>query len=103
MGLNIEVKNHPAQAQNPVTGEPLKDEQGKPVPLFPDERSVWLDGKTVAYIGSPPNYPLMFIVPAERLGSYVVDRIKEQVLVQTGRQPVKVSSVPVPSIESEDE
>lgn len=103
MALNIEVKDHPARASHPITHEPLLDDNGNPVPLFPEEKSVWLDGSMVAYIGSPPGRALMFITPKERLGAYVVDRIREQVLVQTNHEVKKLVSVPEPQDEPESD
>lgn len=47
--MQVEIRNHPAQARNPVTDEPLVDAAGKPVPLFPDQRSIYVDGHMVAY------------------------------------------------------
>ena len=36
--MEIEIRNHPAQARHPVTTAPLFDDDGMPVPLFPEER-----------------------------------------------------------------
>lgn len=45
----IELRDHPTQARHPITNEPLIGEDGRPVPAFPDDRSVWLDGVSIGY------------------------------------------------------
>ncbi len=45
----IELRNHPAQARHPITQEPLLYDDGKPVPLITDQRSIYLDGYMVGY------------------------------------------------------
>lgn len=47
----IKVKNHPAQARD-ENRRPLFDDDGNPVPLFPDSASVYVDGKLVAYVSA---------------------------------------------------
>lgn len=52
--MKIELKPHPAQARNPKTDEPLFNDDGSAVSLFPELRSIYLDGALVGYTGSPP-------------------------------------------------
>lgn len=46
----IEIRNHPAQSRNPITDAPLFDAAGQPVPLFPDQRSIYVDAHMVALV-----------------------------------------------------
>lgn len=48
--MNITLENHPSQARDEETDEPLFDAAGKPVPLFRDQRSIVVDGKIQAYL-----------------------------------------------------
>lgn len=48
--MNITLANHPSQARDPDTDQPLFDQNGKPVPLFRDQRSIVVDGKVQAYL-----------------------------------------------------
>lgn len=60
--MQFELRNHPSQARHPITKAPLTDESGKPVPLFPEMRSIYLDGKLIGYCQSRPGYPVSLIV-----------------------------------------
>jgi hypothetical protein len=44
----LTIENHPAQAR--FAGKPLFDDEGRPIPLFPDQRSIRMDGQVVAYV-----------------------------------------------------
>ena len=88
----LKITNHPAQARHPFTNEPLFDNDNNPVPLFPNERSVRLDGRIIAYVTEERN--VLFIVPLERLG-VIADEAKALVEKELG--PVaKTAAVPMP-------
>lgn len=44
MRFNFEIREFSAQARHPRTGNPLFDNDGKPVPLWPHYKSVYWDG-----------------------------------------------------------
>lgn len=48
--MNVTLRNHPAQARHPVTDAPLFEEDGTPVPMITDQKTVMLDGFQVGYI-----------------------------------------------------
>ena len=60
--MQIELKNHLAQARHPVTSKPLFDDNGTPVPLFPQQRSIWLDGVFIGYVCEPPTRSISILV-----------------------------------------
>ena len=60
--MNIELRPHPSQARHPRTDEPLTDSNGDPVPLFPNQRGIYLDGHLVGFVCEPPRRNLAFIV-----------------------------------------
>ena len=48
--MNVELRNHPAQARHPVTDAPLFEEDGKtPVPMITDQKMIMLEGFQVGY------------------------------------------------------
>jgi hypothetical protein len=49
--MQFELRNHPAIADHPFKkGEKLMDTNGNPVPLFPDQRALYMDGWLIAYV-----------------------------------------------------
>ena len=48
MNYQLILANHPAQAR--FAGKPLFDDDGAPIPLFPDQRSIRLDGRVIALV-----------------------------------------------------
>lgn len=48
--MQITLANHPSQARDPDTNEPLFDQHGKPVPLFKDQKAIQVDGRNRAYM-----------------------------------------------------
>lgn len=93
--MKIELRDHIAQARHPITREPLYHE-GKPVPLFPDQHSIWLDGAMVGYVCGPPNYNIAFIVPESQIPEFVRKLIVEQVRITVGVEKPNVMSVQEP-------
>lgn len=53
-----------------VTKEPLFDNDGKPVPLFPDQRAITFEGRYVGYVNAKGD--IAFIVPETQLTAPVV-------------------------------
>jgi hypothetical protein len=100
MTYEITLGNHPSQARHPVTNEPLTDKAGQPVPLFPDQASVKLDGFVIAYVSCNNN--VQFLAPFSRLPQQLRDEVVA--LVENERGPIgKVSApadVPLPVQES---
>ena len=65
-GLTIEFRPHPSRqpVMDPQTRQPILDaETGKPltVPLFPDQRSVFVNGTMVAYCWALPDRVINFL------------------------------------------
>lgn len=75
--MEIELRPHPSQARNPVTDEPLFNEDGSAVALFPDLRSIWIDGQMVGFTGDPPARSVLLI--ARGIPEVVVAKIKSVV------------------------
>lgn len=98
----LEITNHPAQARHPFSKLPLVDNDGVPVPLFPDQRSIKLDGRIIAYVSEKRN--ISFLIPLGRLG-VIAKEAEELVANQMGPVP-NVNAVPEPrseAIETETE
>ncbi len=85
--LHMELRNHPAQAQ--FKGKPLVDENGDPVPLFPDQRSVYVDGQCLAYCDSKPGGGIRF---TEHVDPPVADAVEQYVRQHIG----EVAAVGIP-------
>ena len=63
----LTIENHPSQMRHPITQEPLFDKDGKPVPLFPDQKSIRLDGRIIAYMILETK-KVLWIMPKHKLG-----------------------------------
>lgn len=73
ISLKLQLRNHPAQRRHPFTDAPLFDDSNVPVPLFPDQRALylWSDGNGtpdnpprwvhIAYCGGLPGMPLSLL------------------------------------------
>lgn len=93
----LEICNHPAQARHPLNKKPLfKDD--KPVPLFPKERCIKLDGTIIAYVNE--HRKVMFLFPPSKLGTIQDEAIK-LVRDQLG-DPEKVVPMTEPPVELEE-
>ena len=90
MAFNLTLGNHPSQAIHPATGKPWFDAENKPVPKFPDQRSIRLDGYVIAYVSELGN--IAFIAPYSRLPKGVREEAKE--LVE--REFMAVSKIAAP-------
>lgn len=79
--LEFELRNHPSQERHPTTNEPLEDKDGRPVPLFPDQRSLWIVGdspKMIAYVSSCKNVAFIAVVSdhvKDAARAFVVDSL----------------------------
>lgn len=91
--LNLELRAHPAQAR--LAGVPLTDSEGKPVPMFPDQRSVWLNGKMVGYCGTAQGAPISLIYDQRKIPVVVREAIREFVAAELGNEPGQVFAPPV--------
>lgn len=92
--INVELRPHPAVAQ--LDGKPLIADDGTPVPLLPDQRSVWLNGLMVGYCGANPGTPLSFIVGPRRLPPAVREIVATKVAELRGGSASKTTVVPDP-------
>ena len=105
--MKLELKNHPAIADHPTKpGQKLTDENGVGIPLFPDERSVWLDGSMIGYIGPAPGRGFNSLVPKSRLPVQLLDAVSDLVEKELGARPAKscfASEPPVETLEDEIE
>jgi hypothetical protein len=91
---------HPSQARHPFTNEPLVDDDGTPVSLFPDQRTLRLDNRIIAYLS---NGGISFIVPCAMLGDVVYQDALEYAKQETGDFK-NVTSVPMmPETEPEED
>lgn len=102
--MKVELRDHIAQARHPVTNKPLVDDNGKPVPLFPDQRSIWLDGAMVGYVCGPPDFNIGFIVPESKISQFVRNLIAEQVRIELGKSGdvFSVAEPPIVEVEEDD-
>ena len=79
----------------------MTDEQGKPYPLHPDMRAVYVDGVMCGYCTKKKNMPLNMI---KRFPDNVQKDITAEVEKQLGFSVRRVSSVPeLASIETDRE
>lgn len=91
--FKVELRNHLAQARHPFTKEPLFDDKGEPVPLFPEQRSIFVDGVFCGYVGEPPKRGIMFTRPRSQLGEMLIKEVERAVAESFGA-PSVVSAVP---------
>lgn len=98
--MKIEIRPHPAQARHPITQEPLfYEDTGHPVPLFKDQKAIYLDGKMVGYCGAEPGKPLTM---TQRLPPAVLDEVSKFVTEKVGA-PKSVRSPPRQDLVAEAE
>lgn len=71
---------------------PSKDEYGNP--LFPQLRSIWVDGLQVGYTGDPPWHRVSFIIHGFGANEEVVSKVRELVKAEFGLEPDRVINVP---------
>jgi len=88
---DLEIRPHPAQARAPGTRKPLFYSDGTPVPLFPDQRSIWLGGALVGYTGTAPEAPITLI---RRQPAHIRGLILDAVRRELGTQPKGISQPP---------
>lgn len=86
--MKFAIRNHPAQLS--IAGVPQYDDDGIPVPLFPDQKALTLDGRMIAYISK---HGVSFTICLNRLGPVVHKAALEYVRENYGMVP-KVSAVP---------
>ena len=99
----LEIDSHPAQALHPFTKKPLFDDDGKPIPLFPDEKSIRLDGRIIAYVTK--DRAIMWLYRRDKLGA-IADAAVELVEKEFGSPAtaeVESQGSPVPQNEEDDE
>lgn len=82
--LELELRNHPAQARDRRTNEPLfyDDEETKPVPLITDQRAIYLNGIMVGYCGTEAGKPLTMTT---RLDQALEDAVTQFVTDKVGK------------------
>ena len=97
--MKVELRNHPAQADHPtIPGRKAFDDQGNPIPLFPDQRGVYLDGVCVGYVGDPPFHRISFIHHEAGTNEWVRTQAKILVEAEFKIKPDVISVVPPPII-----
>ncbi len=83
--FEVTIEPHPAQARHPNDKSKALTQDGKPVPLFPDERCIRLDGKLIGYVGNASSgRAVMFIVPESKLTEAVTNAAKTAVVAEFG-------------------
>lgn len=93
--MQVELRNHPAQARHPVTGAPLVDADGKPVPKITDQRAVYLDGVMIGYALLACNPPkLSLVVPPRSMPAHIRDMVAAEVERLLGKELGAVKQVP---------
>jgi len=95
--MKVELRQHPAQADHPLTGEKLFID-GKPVPLLPDHRGIFLDGVCVGYVGDGPLRNVMFIHHLAGENEWVRTQVRILVESEFKTAPAKVVNVPPPPV-----
>lgn len=93
--MSLELREHTARKPD-AFGNPQVDENGKTIPLFPDERSIFYNDQLVGYVGSPPGRSLMFINHWAGADPEIVSKCRELVQQEFGTEPLRVSNVPEP-------
>ena len=102
--MKITFRNHPSQRRHPIKkDEPLLDDDGQPVPLFPELRAIYLDDVMCGYcdcLGGPVT--LTCHLPVDVLQA-IGARVEEEFSVK----PTSVNMPPVapdnPLGETDDE
>lgn len=99
--MKIELRNHPAQARHPVTGDPLFHDEAKtqPVRLILDQKSIYLDGIHIGYCGTAADRPVSF---TRRLPDAVTAEVV-QLVTETYGAPRIVSQPPRQDLVAEAE
>ena len=82
--MPIELKPHPAQAQHPVTGDPLFDDDGVPRPLLPEQRSIVWDG---IYIGYASKHGIRFTIENSEVPEWLQIECQDLVAAEFGDCP----------------
>ena len=59
--MNLTLTSHPTPAIDPDTRKILTDVAGVPLPAFPDQRAIRLDGVLIGYCGTKPQAPINLI------------------------------------------
>lgn len=93
--MGLELREHTARKPD-ANGNPLKDENGKTIPLFPDERSLFYNDQLVGYVGSPPGHAIMFINHWAGADPAIVEEAKRLVAAEFGSEASRVNNVPQP-------
>ena len=96
----LTIGEHPCQAKDPFTKEPLFDKDGKPVPGAPDWKTIRYNGRVIAYV--TPSKVVSFIIPASQLGPIKAEAVKlaEKELKTVGHNVVLE---PKKEVETDDE
>ncbi len=91
--MQIEFRNHPAQARHPVLNTPLFDNEGKPIPLIKDQWAIYLEGVMVGYCKDDGSW----LSTTVHLQPPVLSLIEEAMVSTFGTSPKQVTQVPSPS------
>jgi len=98
--FKVELKQHPAQAIHPITRAKLFRDDGTPVPLFPNQRSIYVDGYFVGYVCEPPARRVAFINSRCNIPELIAE-VQAAVEAEFGVTPT-VTHVPEPIEAGED-
>lgn len=60
MEMKVELRNHPSALRDKVTGVPITL-NGKPLPMFPSERGVYVNGICQGYVSTKPGSKVLFV------------------------------------------
>lgn len=101
MSYELKIGNHPAQADHPIKkGEKLFDNDGHPVPLFPKQKAIYLDGQVIAHVTTARK--VVFLVPIETLTEHIRDVALSLVDAELG-PPTGAFVIPKIETQAQDE
>jgi hypothetical protein len=90
----LTIENHPAQKRDPYTNEPLS-KNGVPVPLWPDEHCIKLNGKQIiAFLNA--EHRITFIISEQELGAALVNEAEALRDATFGDSPASIAVPNVP-------
>lgn len=80
----LSLRNHPALADHPSDPGRKLVVDGKFVPLFPEQRGIYLDDLCIGYVSDPPACNVAIIYPQY---AGVIDQVRELVRRERGHDP----------------
>lgn len=98
MELSVELKEHPARLRDKVSKE-LITYNGQTLPMFPNERAVYVNGICQAYITLSERAPVRFVRPQQEGIRRIVEKEVAKLLERELVESVEPSAPEVPEEE----